>query len=185
MSALTYLRQLYRQTIGGATPSGSASSTGDISQMVKYVAAGSVTTYASAKKVQNDGYKLFSAGGGVGISGGIGAYGTYVQITASTSEADYIIGISGRLNAQTSAMTFSIVIATGAGGAEVVKTTIPMIWAWTSDVGLSPGFVVLLPFPIAVASGTRIAVACKSSPDNQSLAVVDLLYIKQADLVAL
>lgn len=39
MSLATMIKQVYKQTIGGTAPSGAASSTGDISQMVKYLVA--------------------------------------------------------------------------------------------------------------------------------------------------
>ena len=43
MGAAGQLKNLYQQILGGTAPSGTASASGDISQMIKYIAAGSST----------------------------------------------------------------------------------------------------------------------------------------------
>lgn len=148
---------------------------GNVLERLEYLA----NRAGGAKKVQGSGYLAMPANAGVVVlSAGGSAWtkGSYSQITASTSEADYLVGIvlSGANSAD-----FEVDIATGGAGSEAVISTI----AFTKYTNVQ-GHVVSLPYPIAVGSGVRIAGRCSCSSAGLSI-YVKLLYIKQSDLVAL
>lgn len=77
MGAATQLLQLFQQILGGSAPAGAASASGDISQMVKYIAGGSVANYqpvSGSKVTELSGY--VTIGTSAGLGGSFGAPGT-------------------------------------------------------------------------------------------------------------
>jgi hypothetical protein len=136
--------------------------------------------YMPAKgiKIQGSGYLLIPAAAGpVAVTSGAGTWtnGAYTQLLASTSEADYLLGI---LVYTISANDFELDIATGGAGSETVVSTVPGYE--TSNAGyLQP---VYFPYPIAVATTTRIAARARHNTASSDVRV-KLIYCKQADLV--
>ncbi len=136
-----------------------------------------------AMKVQNDGYEVYpaaAAGVDPASSGGTWTNGAWSQVVASTGSAIYVVGftVGGAANA---AGEFEMDIGTGAAAAEAVKATTA---SWM-DSAILMDFVTMLPYPIAVASGTRIAVRQRSSSTVARVVNVKLIYVEQANLVSL
>ena len=139
-------------------------------------------------KVSGSGYLVMPAAAS-GIdpanSGSAWTSGTWSELLASTSEADYIIGLLWSPESQTN-FEAEIDIGTGAAASETVVSTIP-VRAGSGDAtptysSISP---IMFPAPIAVATTTRVAVRVRSSSKTLEPANIKLIYVKQSELVAL
>lgn len=180
------LKKLYQQIIGGTAPAGAASSSGDISQMVKYL----IANPGGLKKVSGSGYLCYpSATVGVdpSLSSGAWANNSWAEVVASTGAALYVVGIKFHTESPGSSVFVSeweMDIGTGGAGAETVVSKVPgHVISYTSD--RDKGGCYWLPYPIAVATSTRIAVRTRLYYSGYGPADVKLIYINQSDLVAL
>ena len=125
-----------------------------------------------------------SGGTAVAQSGSADTYGSYVQLTASTGEADYIVGI--RFEATTTQVPtyLSVQIGTGAGGSETNVGQANCGIEFTAGAASTQiGGYYALPYPIPVATTTRIAVKTASSAASAISWNITLSCHKQADLV--
>lgn len=141
---------------------------------------------AGMNKVTGSGYLVMPAAA-AGIdpanSGVAWTSGAWSQVLASTSEDDSIIGyLAGSGTA--AFWEGEIDIGTGGAGSEVVVATIPVEFAWTTNVGYSVVLPAFLPSPIEIPSGTRVAVRVRSSSTTGRPADIKLIYVKKAELVA-
>lgn len=141
-----------------------------------------ITTGGGGMKVSGSGYQVMpSAAAGIDPAVHATAWtsGTYSEVLASTSEADYILGVT--YNPVNGSTEGEIDIATGGAGAETVVSTIS-----GAQGGAFNAVAVMLPYPIAVATSTRVAVRQRSSANASShFQNVKLIYCKQSDLVSL
>lgn len=215
MGAATQLLSMFMNLIGGSAPSGAASATGDIGQMVKYnvaqtqkidgaATAGSPTAGSLAavlatvnsntgslkgqRKLQGSGALVMpaaAAGINPANSGGAWTSGAYSQVLASTSEADWITGAVFTCDAASSGLV-ELEVDIATGGAGS-ETVISTVAAvhFDGNSGAAPMFLVPLPAPVAVATSTRVAVRMRSSSTTRVVKGLKLLYCKQSDLVAM
>lgn len=145
-------------------------------------------------KTSNNGQFTLPAMPAVGTtvtqSASANTYGSYVQMTAATSEDDYIVGIvvSNALFSTAVVIPEYIALAIGVGSAasEVLVGTACISPRGTyigSGSTFNVGGVFHFAHPIPVASGARIAVKSASSVATAFQWKVTLLMAKQADLV--
>lgn len=140
-------------------------------------------------KVQGSGYQVMPTAA-VGInpvnSGVSWTNGAWSQVIASTSEADYIIGFTWEPSTHgTAAWSAEVAIGTGGAGSETEVSYWPVVWngiAADTAVALAQT-PVLLPFPILVATATRVATRVRSSSTTLQPRNIRLIYAAQADLV--
>ena len=111
-------------------------------------------------------------------AGSPGTYGSYAQITAATTEAIYIVGVS--LFSGTNTTYAQVMLAIGGSGAE---SGITEVVAPSTPAANDLAMIVMLPYPIAVASGIRIAAKAATGGNSESVAI-HLMCIAQADLVS-
>lgn len=158
---------------------------GTVLERLEYIANRS--SLGGGLKVSGSGYLVYpSAASGVDPANAGSAWnnGSYSEVVASTAQANYVFGLAFSVQAtNTGVIEGEIDIATGAGGGEVVVSTVP----YAVDLAISDGFghIVLLPYPIAVATSTRIAVRQRASSTSIEAQNVKLMYVKQSELVAL
>lgn len=143
-------------------------------------------TITVALKTQAPGYFQIPTGPAVGTtatSGAANTFGAWAQMIASTAAALYIVGVAARI--VSNAVTYvTIDIGVGAAASEVSQGMVHVkLQTDTSGDNDNWGHVIL-PFPIPVASGVRIA--CRSGDSVGGLGcVIALTCIAQANLVAL
>ncbi len=141
------------------------------------------------RKVQNAGYQVYpAAASGIDPANGgagIGSSGAWSQIVASTAAAVYVTHISFNWEAPTTGIEAEIDLGTGGAGAESVVSMVAASYEYGSAVGMYPGMVIPLPFPIAVATSTRIACRVRSSSTTLEPKNIKLIYVEQASLVAM
>lgn len=188
MGLSNLIASLYKYTLGGTNPPRTASSTGDISQMVKYLIA---NPPSAAMKVTGSGYLVMPASAG-GIdpanSGAAWTSGAWSQVLASTSEADSVVGfIWEGEQASQDAFEGEIDIGTGGAGSETVVATLPVIQvagAASSLAGDNINNPVFFPAVIEVANATRVAVRQRSSSTTREARNIRLIYVKKTELVS-
>lgn len=136
-------------------------------------------------KTASGGYFLIPAGPSVGTNvvgpASANTYGNWVELVASAPADLFILGL-GFAWANQSNNYYQIDIGVGASGSESSVGEL--------RVGSIPGSTsshppVILPFPIPVASGSRIALRIAYSGTLATTVPITLLCINQADLVAL
>lgn len=167
-----------RYLVGGVAPPGVASSTGDISQMVKYLIA---NAGGKGAKVENAGYEPLPSTIGSGtnvVSGGsANTYGSYVQLRGATGNAIYVVGVQ-LANGSALGGDCQLMIGTGGAGSETDVSEIPVFQPGSGAV-----YPLILPYPIAVPAATRIAVKLAAEGASGSVEV-KLLVVDQVNLVA-
>ena len=138
---------------------------------------------AGMLKTSGTGFFTIPTGPSVGTgvtSGAANTYGSYTQLIPSTSAALYVVGICIR-NAS-SVQYAQIMLGTGGAGSETA------VGEWklfpTDATATAWGDVITLPFPIPVATATRIA-AKTADNSGGSTHSVTLLCINQSGLVAI
>lgn len=137
-------------------------------------------------KAASGGYFLIPTGPSVGTtvqsSASANTYGSWVEMSASAPADLFIVGVRlANFGGVTSYITLDI--GTGAGGAESSVGEIPFGGMDPgTDSGLQ-GFTVMFPFPMPVASGTRIAARVADNVASAINASVTLICINQADVV--
>jgi len=173
-------------TTDTAAMTGSAS--GSLAERLQYL---SDNIPKGVRRLQGSGYLVIpAAAAGVTPSWGGSAWtnGSYVQVIASTAEAEYLLGIMlnfGDFSGPAWEAEFDI--ATGGAGSETVISTHPLQRRDVSSASGKAGsvaMVAMFPYPIAVATSTRIAIRVRMSA-SMATEGVKLIYCKQADLVAL
>ena len=123
-----------------------------------------------------------SRGTQVDPGGTINTKGVYVQLIASTSSRIDSLVVCVTVLTQaisiTAALRWSIDIATGASGSEVIVLPDITLAANNSCNSVRPG---LLYFPVSIPAGTRIAVRCSCISNNatQRLIAVTLLGMQE------
>lgn len=139
-------------------------------------------------KTQNAGYTSFPAAltGGVTTaqSASANTYGSYVQLTASTPAAVWLVGIHVYLQTSTNTPNYlDVAIGTGAAASESIVGTFRLPTSPGGGSTISTSFLAFFPFPIGVANGVRIA--SKTASDTASALGwrITLLYVLQTDLV--
>lgn len=153
---------------------------GTILERLEYIAN---RVGGSRFRVGGSGYQVYpSAAAGVSPSnaGVAWANGTWSQVVASTAANIFIVGVS--FGAEASSFEAEIDIGVGAAGAEVSKVTIPHTQRAVSSAGFTVSQVVMLPDPIAVASGTRIAARVRSSSTSNEPELIKVIYVNQSDM---
>lgn len=130
-----------------------------------------------AMKVITNGYDVLpSLGQGAQMtSGGANAYGAWLELSAALPVAAHIVGF--QLTAGTAATYMQLQLGTGAAAAEVAVLTAKVD-------GLTIDAPVILPFPVAVANGVRLAARFAESSGAKT-ARVSVLYIDQAKLTSI
>ena len=145
-------------------------------------------------KVQNEGYEVHPvAAGGINPAnaGSSWSNGAWSQVVASIAQDQYIVGLTWTPEDNDGgAFEWELDIGVGGSGAEVVRSTISGAISKTGQdhsVGsrAGGGETIFLPSPLLVASGSRIAVRCRSSSTTREPASVKLIYVRQANLVPL
>lgn len=159
---------------------------GNVLERLEYLA----NRAGGAKKVSGSGYQVYPAaavGVDPSLTSGSWANNSWAQVVASTAAAIYLVGVKfNTASAGTSifVVEFELDIGTGGAGSETVVSTLPgHVISYTND--RDKGAVYLLPYPVAVASGTRIAVRTRLANATWGPNDVKLLYVNQSDLVAL
>lgn len=199
------LDDLYNYTLGGTNPAGSASASGDISQLIKWLvatitgttdisgitadAAGSIVerikyitdnTGIGLKKVSGASAGLPATGvANISSNGSANTYGSYVEVRTASGNAIYIKGIWLAPTSGGGRQRYDLQVATGGSGSETVVDLIPI----NANIA-SGGINVYVPvFPlIAVAASTRIALRCLDDVGGGSTTAV-LDTIDQANVV--
>lgn len=176
MSVPGLIKDIYSRTIGGVAPAGSASASGDIGQMLKYLIAN------PAGVVKGTGYfpaaSLSASASPIG-NASANTYGNYVAAIASAAADLYIAGIDVVKASATSITYEQIEIAFGAAASEVPQAVFKLeAQSVAAAEKLNP---VHLPFPIFVPSGTRVAIRCAASAGSVSIRV-HLSCINAADV---
>ena len=153
-------------------------------------AAPSWATASGAMKTSGAGYFMIPAGPAVGTtltsSASADTYGSYVQMIASTSAAIYIVGITIDTPTITTAVDIiQVMIGTGPATETPVGE-----WKFGYKVASGPVFPPMLvsfifPFPIPVATGTRIALKVADDVASALTYNATLICIDQSNLVAL
>lgn len=100
-------------------------------------------------------------------AGSANTKGSYAQITASSGFTCNLVSLQVYGGITTSGLQYLIDLATGAGGAEVVK--IPDVLSATQGITSSVQKGGLRQFPLAIASGTRIAARCACSTGSANM----------------
>lgn len=208
------LKRLYQQIIGGTAPAGAASSSGDVSQMVKYLidemakAVGATNISPSAdtsgslaervawlqangggpKKTAGGGYYVLPTGPSRGVSvvssSSADTYGSWVELRAASGNALYIVGVI-IWSGSGDTLYGQLDIGTGAASSESsISEVIGKGRAMAASIPYS-GAEIILWAPIPVAANTRIAARIADSFGGVRTHYVSLLVIDQADLVAL
>lgn len=155
---------------------------GNVLERLEYLA----NRAGGAKKVSGSGYLVYpSAAGAATVScpGTLWANGSYTQVVSATAQAIYVVGVLV-VPVSDSAFEFEMDLAAGGAGSEVVIGTLAFQRRYNTNVGHSDGTVVMLPFPIAIATSTRIAARGRASVASMQW-WVKLIYVNQSDLVAL
>lgn len=146
---------------------------GSVAERLQYIVD---AAHKGAQKLQGSGTLVMPAAASpVSITDGGGAWanGSYVEIKASTSEADYLLAavVGG-----TGGSTGEVDIATGGAGSETVIATVPSPTSGT--------YLIFFNAPLAVPTATRLAARGRDGVGGGSPAI-RLLYCKQSDMVAL
>lgn len=122
---------------------------------------------------------------GTSITGGAANVfsAAYVQMIASTAAAIYVVGVMMELTSTSKPTYANVRIATGGAGSETIVTDMVVSYSNTTGAaGTQLMGMVMFPFPIAVATATRIA--CKVADSVGALAhLVTLICINQANVV--
>ena len=121
-------------------------------------------------KISGSGIQNYAS---VTCTSGAGSYGSWVQVTAATAAAIYLLLLRAG-EASSLAAYISVDIGIGAAGAETVIATIPLYHASGEGVALNLAGVL----PIAIS--TRIAVRIKRGGAQDSTIVLG--YCNQADV---
>jgi hypothetical protein len=109
---------------------------------------------------------------GTAVAGANGAYGSYVQIVASTGSDTCAILVSLSYNGGANTQFQSAIrIGVGAGGSEVVIINDMLVYAASSSYVAANYF-----FPICIPSGTRIAAACYCPGGTDTVYVSVVLF---------
>jgi len=115
-----------------------------------------------------------AAGAAVAVTNNVAAdtWGAYAQIAATVGANDiYIVGV--QIINLSAAAQFTIAIAKGAAAAEVDIALIPI----EASAANTPSYLVILPYPIRVAAGTRVAARGQDDTGGSLTSAVKLLYI--------
>jgi hypothetical protein len=197
------LDDLYNYTLGGTNPAGSASNTGDLSQLIKWLvaaitgttdisgitadAAGSIVerikyitdnTGIGLKKVSGAAAGLPATGAAsISSNGSANTYGSYVEVRTASGNAIYIKGVW--LAPTPGGRRYDLQFATGGSGSETAVNLLP-INANIASGGINT-YVPVFPL-IAVAASTRIALRCLDNVGGGSMTAV-LDTIDQANVV--
>jgi hypothetical protein len=126
-----------------------------------------------------------SVGTGVAQSATPNTYGSYVQLIASTAEADYITGVRFGASIGSPTPTYmSVQLGVGGAGVEVTVGIVdcPIVFANASTTQVVGGFVPIIP-PIPVAASARIAAKTASPLSSAQSWNIALTVCKQADLI--
>lgn len=141
-------------------------------------------TGAAMKKITGSGYQVMPAaatGIDPAVSGGAAwSNGAWSEVVASTSEADYILGFTWMNPAAT--IEAEICLGIGAAGAETEIAYWPIQGNANTIEALNP---VMIPFPIPIATTTRVAVRVRCSSTVVVPSDIRFIYCKQSDLVDL
>lgn len=127
---------------------------------------------------------LPALGTSVAQSASADTFGTYVQMIASTAEADYITGLVFSLNSTAQPAYFAAQIGTGSGGAETLVGQVVSAAAY-SDANANQrlgGYIPIVPW-IPIAASTRIAVATASNVASALAWRIHLVMQKQSEVV--
>ncbi len=111
----------------------------------------------------------------VTCTSGAGAYGSWVQVTASAAADIYLLLLRAS-EASAAAGGVIVDIGTGAAASEVVIASVPLYHA------ASEGQTLNLPVVVPIAAGTRIAVRIKRAGATDTAIILG--YANQADLLA-
>ena len=120
-----------------------------------------------------------SAGITVTSSASANTYGSWVEFRSASGNALYIVGISVFPHSNISNY-LAIDIGTGAAASETSISEIPLLGSDETPFNYQA-----LPFPIPVASSTRIAVRVADEGAFARASVLVLHVIDQADLVSI
>ena len=110
--------------------------------------------------------------------------GSYVELTASVGvDVDYLgVIISGIRNAAPIFATFDMDVSTGAGGAEVVKIPDIFFLSLAPATPVGTWIEVAWSFELSIVSGTRIAVRAKSSTNDATDRLFDVILYAVSDV---
>lgn len=111
------------------------------------------------------------------VTSGSGAYGSWVEYTASTATEIAIVGITIS-GGSSSISSVYVAIGTGGAGAETVIATIPLGGATNAELA-GAGYYTL-PYPVIVAAGTRVAL--KVASGSTTAIYLALSYIPPGSL---
>ena len=118
-------------------------------------------------------------------TGAANTFGAWTQLAAAATEDDLILGIA--------LTTFQVVangiyvecqIGVGGVGAEVAIAAVRASQQWVTAAGVMALGAIMLPIPVRVASGARIAARVADVLAATDSISVSLLYAKQSDLIA-
>lgn len=136
-------------------------------------------------KTSGGGYFLIPDGPAVGTNvvgpSAANTYGNWTQILASAAADLFIVGLSFAFTNQNNNY-YQLDIGVGGSGSE---SSVGEVKTGIIPTSSSPHSPIILPFPIPVASGSRIALRVAYSGTLATTLPVTLLCINQADLVAL
>lgn len=144
-----------------------------------------ITGGGGGLKTSGGGYYLIPAGPAVGTNvvgpASAGTYGNWTQMLASAAADLFITGLSFEYPNQNNNY-YQWDIGVGGAGSE---TSVGEVKIGSIPSSSNPHPPVILPFPIPVASGSRIAVRVAYSGTIATTVPVSLLCINQADLVSI
>ena len=146
---------------------------------------------SGAMKVQAPGYFMIPTGPALGTtitsSASANTYGSYAQMIASTSAALYIVGFTVDTLPTGQNLDYAqFVIATGGAGSESAVGEVKFTPATLASSSIAaPQSPYIFPFPIPVATSTRIAVKVADDIASALTYNVTLQCVAQSDLIAI
>jgi hypothetical protein len=99
-----------------------------------------------------------TAGATVAVASAVAGYGAYVQVIAAAASELLVQGLAVAGNVSAATEFHILEFATGAAGAEVVRARIPVL-----VLSLGGGAILMMPRPLLVKPGERLAVHAYSS----------------------
>lgn len=129
--------------------------------------------------VQNGGVSKISGTGlqtygAVTATSGAGSYGSWVQVTAATAAAIYLLSVAVLETGALFGGAFLLQIGVGAAASEVAVATIPLYHAASSPDAY------VFSLPVEIATGQRVSVRINRA--NAETTSVRLGYVNQSDV---
>lgn len=131
-------------------------------------------------------YSVPTLTGGAALTPGTNAYGAYVALTAGEPRPFFIIGLQVFLATPAADVSYAQVgLGIGVAAAETQVSEFKLqAFDFVSGVGGVGYAAVMLPFPIPIAGGMRVAARAALQAGTTSV-TVSLIVVAQGDLIAL